>query len=161
MPDSGFSHSAPHTFPCSYFYNEVSPNEWLWTLLYVSFVLAPCSYSTLLLDLELHPFSCSVAALGNHKVAVRELVIICCIVCQWTRDMTTYIHAIVYVGSMEGCCVCDTICSTDVAVIFSALNTITVTRQHAKIKYTAEERGKGTGDKAKNCTMENDTIDTG
>lgn len=42
----------------------------------VSFVLATCSYSTLLLDLELHPFSCSGASLC--EVAVRGLVIICC-----------------------------------------------------------------------------------
>lgn len=41
-----------------------------------------CSYSTQLLDLELHPFSCSPASLGNCEDAVRELVIICYMACQ-------------------------------------------------------------------------------
>ena len=71
--DLNFSQSGPsQTFLCSCLYNQVSPNEWLQTPFWVSFVLDVWLYSTSLLDLELHPFSCSTVSLGNDAVAERE-----------------------------------------------------------------------------------------
>lgn len=87
----------------------------------VAFVLAPCSYSTLLLNLELHPFSCSGEALWKREAVVRELVSICSIVCQWPGDMMTCMHATLRITCNTDRSDCDAhICSTDAAVIWTS-----------------------------------------
>lgn len=70
-------------------------------------------------------FCCIVGKVWGFRES--ELPNSCCMACQCTQDMTTYTcPRIVYVGSVERCCDCDThVCSTDVAVICRAPNIIT------------------------------------
>lgn len=118
-----------------------------------------CSYFTLLLDLELHPFSGSPASLGNCEDAVRELVIICYMTCQpaW-RHISMQC---VLIGSRAAVTV--TLVFVTLMLQWFSLHGTSqqTTWQHAKIKDTEEQNREGAGEKAKHHTMENDNVCAG